>query len=173
MPPRPYGPLTWPRIGRRAVLKALVLFFRGQETNGVGQLYVKVNDSKVLYNGAANAMANGRWVQWTIDLASVGTNLKAVKDLCIGVSGPVKGGLYIDDIRLYREAPEVPVPVDPGTTGLAAYYAFEGNTKDSSGHGYNGTANGDPTYWDSMPGFGTAWPWAGAASTWICPLAHW
>jgi hypothetical protein len=50
----------------------------------------------------------------------------------------------------------VPVPVDPGTTGLAAYYAFEDNLNDSSGHGYNGMANGDPTYQDSMPGLGTA-----------------
>jgi hypothetical protein len=101
-------------------------------------------------------MAQPRWVQWTLDLASTGADLKEVRSLCIGVSGPVKGGLYIDDIRLYREAPEVPVPVDPGTAGMAAYYAFEGNTKDSSGHGYNGTANGDPTYIDSMPGLGKA-----------------
>jgi hypothetical protein len=40
----------------------------------------------------------------------------------------------------------VPAPVDPGTTGLAAHYAFENDTKDSSGNGNDGTIVGNPTW---------------------------
>jgi hypothetical protein len=40
----------------------------------------------------------------------------------------------------------VPVPVDPGTTGLAAHYAFENDTKDSSGNGNDGMIVGNPTW---------------------------
>jgi len=36
-------------------------------------------------------------------------------------------------------------PVDPGTTGLVAYYPFNGNTNDTVG-GHNGTTVGLPTY---------------------------
>jgi hypothetical protein len=40
----------------------------------------------------------------------------------------------------------VPVPVDPGATGLAAYYALENNVNDSSANGNNGTIVGNPTW---------------------------
>jgi len=40
----------------------------------------------------------------------------------------------------------VPVPVDPGATGLAAFYAFENDVKDSSANGNNGTIVGNPTW---------------------------
>ncbi|UCG57595.1 MAG: LamG domain-containing protein [Phycisphaerales bacterium] len=36
-------------------------------------------------------------------------------------------------------------PVDPGTSGLVAYYPLDGNTNDTVG-GYNGTPNGGPGY---------------------------
>ncbi len=42
-------------------------------------------------------------------------------------------------------------PVDPLQKGLIAHFAFENNVKDSSGHSYNGTANGNPSY---KPGIG-------------------
>jgi hypothetical protein len=38
------------------------------------------------------------------------------------------------------------VPVDPGTDGLVAHYAFENDTTDSSGNGLDGIAIGDPTF---------------------------
>jgi hypothetical protein len=47
-------------------------------------------------------------------------------------------------------------PVDPGTTGLSAYYAMDGDMKDSSGHGYNGTLVEDPVFVDAPTGFGKA-----------------
>ena len=66
------------------------------------------------------------------------------------------GLLFVDDIRLYREAPEAVAPADPGTTGLAAYYQMEGNVQDSSGNNRNGTAFNDPTYAAAPTGFGQA-----------------
>jgi hypothetical protein len=83
----------------------LVLYFHGTEAN-TGQLYVKVNDSKVVYDGDAGDIAKPQWQQWNIDLASVGTNLQNVTKLSIGVDGSGDSGtLYFDDIRLYRLAP--------------------------------------------------------------------
>jgi len=135
--------------------KTLVLYFSGTWDNGAGQLYVKINNTRVDYTGNAGAIASPMWRQWNVDLTGVG-GLQAVKTLTIGVSGSGKGVLYIDDIRLYRIAPFLVVPADPGTANLAAYYPMEGNTNDSSGHGYNGTPMGNPSYVDSLPGHGKA-----------------
>ena len=88
-------------------------------------------------------MTQVRWQQWNIDLASVGANLTNVTMLTIGIEGSGSGLLFVDDVRLYREAPSVAEPVDPGTAGLLLEYTFEGNTNDSSDNGYNGTLLGD------------------------------
>ncbi len=85
--------------------KTLVLYFRGDVGNTSGDLYVKINDAKVTYSGGSAALSEGLWKQWSIDLASVGTNLKAVRTLSVGVSGSGKGILEVDDIRLYKTAP--------------------------------------------------------------------
>ncbi|MHC4487827.1 MAG: discoidin domain-containing protein [Planctomycetota bacterium] len=83
----------------------LVLYFHGSEGN-TGQLYVKVDGSKVVYDGDAADMAKVEWKQWNIDLASLGANLQNVTKLAIGIDGNGAGGtLYVDDIRLYRLAP--------------------------------------------------------------------
>ncbi len=136
--------------------KTLVLFVRGASDNGAGQFYVKINGTRVDYTGTSSLVTAAMWKQWNIDLASVGTNLKSIKTLAIGVSGSGKGSLYIDDVLLYRAAPAVVQPTDPGANGLAALYRMEGDTKDSSGKGNNGTAMGTPAYGDSLAGFGKA-----------------
>ncbi|MHC4510143.1 MAG: LamG domain-containing protein, partial [Planctomycetota bacterium] len=59
---------------------------------------------------------------------------------------------YIDDIVLYRLAPEAAVSQDPGTENLVAHYAMEGNGADSSGHGNNGTPIGSPAYAPGVAG---------------------
>ncbi|MDH7599059.1 MAG: AbfB domain-containing protein [Sedimentisphaerales bacterium] len=138
-------------------VKTLVLFFKGDVTNGPGQVYLKINGTKVNYPGNANDLATGLWNQWDVDLASLpGANLKAVSTLTIGVSGSGKGVLYVDDIRLYRAAPEPTLPTDPGTGALVAYYPFEGDAKDLSGKGYHGQLINDATFTDSMPQLGRA-----------------
>ncbi|MHC4173834.1 MAG: discoidin domain-containing protein [Planctomycetota bacterium] len=79
----------------------LVLYFHGTEGN-TGQLYVKVNGSKVVYDGDAGDIAKVEWKQWNIDLASLGIDLQNVTNLVIGIDGNGAGGtLYFDDIRLY------------------------------------------------------------------------
>jgi len=93
----------------KAGITTLVLYFHGT-TGNTGQLYVKVNGSKVVYGGDAADIAEPRWKQWNIDLASVGTNLQNVTTLSIGIDGAgASGTLYVDDILLYRLAPEVVV----------------------------------------------------------------
>ncbi len=136
--------------------KTLVLYFRGAVDNNPGQFYVKINGTRLDYPGATSALALGVWKQWNIDLASVSTSLKAIKTVSVGVSGSGKGMLHVDDLLLYRVAPAVVVPTDPGTNGLSAYYKMEGDVKDSSGKGNNGTPNGNPIYVDSAAGFGKA-----------------
>ena len=97
---------NWTKAG----IATLVLYFHGTEGN-TGQLYVKINDSKVAYDGDVADIATLRWKQWNIDLVSVGANLQNVTKLSIGIDGiGATGTLYVDDIRLYRLAPEIVVP---------------------------------------------------------------
>ncbi len=142
------APQDWTASG----IKSLSLYFQGAAGNG-GQLYLKINNAKVSYNGGATDMAKPAWIPWNIDLgpqtqnsafgspmSTVGGNLSNVTKLTIGVEGAgAKGIVYIDDIRLYPKTPEYYIPADPGKTNLVALYAFEGNTNDTSGHGWNGT----------------------------------
>ena len=90
-------------------VKTLVLSFRG-EPNNTGQLYVKINGKKVTYNADSGAIARPCWTQWNIDLSSiVARGSLKVSTLVIGITGGSSGIVYIDDIRLYRDAP---VPTD-------------------------------------------------------------
>ncbi|MBA7615129.1 hypothetical protein ES703_22406 [subsurface metagenome] len=88
----------------------LVLYFHGAEGN-TGQLYVKVDGSKLVYDGDAGDIAKVEWKQWNIDLASLGVDLQNVTKLGIGIDGNgATGTLYVDDIRLYRLAPQPEAP---------------------------------------------------------------
>jgi len=90
-------------------ITALSLWFYGDPTNAAEQLYVKLNGSKVAYDGVAANLALIGWQVWNIDPALFGANLSNVTELSIGLerSGAVggMGVVYIDDIRLYRSAP--------------------------------------------------------------------
>jgi len=89
----------------KAGVATLVLYFYGAAGN-TGQLYVKINGSKVVYGGDAADVAKAQWQQWNIALASLGLNLRNVTKLGIGIDGNnASGKLYFDDIRLYRSAP--------------------------------------------------------------------
>ena len=111
-------------------------------------MYVKVNDSKVTYNGDAENIRRTAWQMWYIDLASL--SVSNVTELSIGFerSGAVggQGVVYFDGIRLYSHDRQLITPVDPGTTGLEAHYEFESNTSDISGNGRHGTAVGAPVF---------------------------
>jgi hypothetical protein len=147
-----YVPRDWSAAG----LRALVLWFRGDVNNPPAQLYAKINGHKVTYPGRPEALSTPIWMQWTIDLTSLGEPLRSVKTLTLGVAGQGQGLVTVDDIRLYRVAPAQAQPADPGPANLAACYTMEGNVDDVSGHGYNGTAHGSPAFVDAPAGYGRA-----------------
>ncbi len=93
-------------------IESLTLWFYGAEGNA-GQLYAKINGTKVLYDGLAVNLARPAWQMWSIDLSTVG-NVSNVTTLSIGVQGTGSGTLYIDDVRLY---PEVLDYTSPDITG--------------------------------------------------------
>ncbi|NQV31224.1 MAG: LamG domain-containing protein, partial [Phycisphaeraceae bacterium] len=86
----------------------LVLHVRGEADN-TGQLYCKINGTKVAYNGDPTDISSPAWRAWEIDLASVGVNLTNITTLTLGIEAGQSGVIYIDDIRLYPED-----LVDPG-----------------------------------------------------------
>jgi len=126
-------------------IQTLSLAFRGTAGN-TGALYVKINNSKIVYDGDAADIGASTWQPWNIDLSTV-SGLQNVTSLSIGVDGGNAAGmLYIDDIRLYPLAGEMLTPADPGNANLVALYSFDGNANDSSGSGYNGVENGTVSY---------------------------
>jgi len=140
---------NWTQAG----VTTLTLYFYGDLDNDAAQVYVKINDTKVT-GGGGSAMA--LWQQWNIDLAATGANLQNVTKVIVGVEGSGSGTIYVDDLRLYRVAPGLVVPVDPGTEALAAHYAFENNATDGTGNGYDGTPMNDPFYEDAAGDLGRA-----------------
>jgi hypothetical protein len=131
-------------------IKSLSLWFQGTAGN-TGQLYMKINGTKVSYNGAAGDLAKSMWTPWNIDLSTTGANLSKITSLTIGIEGAgAQGTLYIDDIRLYPKTPAYLTPVDPGKTNLVALWALDGNANDTSGKGNNGTVTAGTAQW--VPG---------------------
>jgi len=130
----------------RAGVEALVLYFHGDPLNTGGRLYVEINNRRIDYTGDASSLAQPIWRRWVIDLASVNANLQNVTVLTLGVEGAGSSGvLYIDDIRLYEEAPaiaseEVWVEAESAETITVPM----GVTSDSTASGgqYIGTPNG-------------------------------
>ncbi len=153
-------------------ITTLVLFFRGASANAAAPIYVKINGTKVLYNNGAAGTTVPLWKQWNIDLASLGVSLKSVKTLTIGVGDGSAGGsgtLLFDEIRLYATPPQlIAAPADPGKTGLAAWWAFDGDFKDSAGTNH-GTAKGDAKIvTDAQRGKSSSW--MGSGTTWRPPI---
>ncbi len=86
-----------------SLVKSLTLSFQGDADNTGGQLYVKINGTKIVYPGPAGDLRRAAWVLWSIDLAAAG-NVSNVTSLIIGVEGAgASGVVYIDDVRLYSE----------------------------------------------------------------------
>ncbi len=127
--------------------KTLTLFFRGDVENDGGQLYVEINDEKITHDGALNLAI---WTQWNIELDSLNTDLTDVTSMTIGVDGVGEGWIYVDAIRLYREAPEVAQASDPTTDNLILYYNMDDNILDQSDNGYDGTSATTLFYADSL-----------------------
>jgi len=134
-------PQNWTEHG----VKTLSLWFAGAANNVAGQMYVKVNNSKVTYDGDAADIARPLWKQWNIDLASFGVNLQSVTKLSIGIDGSgASGTLFFDDIRLYPYDRQFITPTEPSQAGLIGHWKFDGDTQDSSGRGNHGRSGVTP-----------------------------
>ncbi|MCF7974606.1 MAG: discoidin domain-containing protein [Phycisphaerae bacterium] len=141
------GSQDWTQYG----LQTLSIAFHGTPGN-TGQLYAKINTTKILYDQDPADIANGSWLVWQIDLSSV-NGLDNVTQLSIGVDGAGAAGvLYLDEIGLYARAGELITPVAPGTANLVAYYRFEGDLLDAAGT-HHGTINsGMPAFVSGVQG---------------------
>ncbi|MBP7053556.1 MAG: discoidin domain-containing protein [Phycisphaerae bacterium] len=82
-------------------IQSLSLWFRGA-TGNTGTLYIKINNTKVPYDGPATDIGIGGWQRWNVVLADTGANLSNVTTLTVGVEGAGSGVVYFDDIRLVR-----------------------------------------------------------------------
>jgi hypothetical protein len=132
------SPQDWTKHG----YQTLALAFYGDPDN-TGQMYLKINNTKVPYNGKGEDLKRTQWQAWNIDLAATGANLQSVTKIALGIDGAGAAGmLYFDNLRLYPIPGEMITPVDPGKTGLVAWYKFDGDFKDSAGANA-GTARGD------------------------------
>ncbi len=82
-------------------VKTLSLFFYGPAANTVGRLYAKIDGKKAIYAGTKEDLKKAAWVPWSIDLSSLGADLKNGKSLIVGVEGAgAVGTLFLDDIQL-------------------------------------------------------------------------
>ncbi|MHC4510926.1 MAG: LamG-like jellyroll fold domain-containing protein, partial [Planctomycetota bacterium] len=107
------------------------------------QMYVRLNDSKVTYDGDPGDLTRIGWQTWNIDLASFGVDVQNVSTLSIGFDGHgATGRVLFDDIRLYPYSGELLTPIEPDQANLVAHWQFEGNFEDSSGNGHHGTHHG-------------------------------
>jgi hypothetical protein len=149
--------------------QTLVFYFLGDRGNDNATLFVDVDGAEV---DLTSSLSAGLWTQENIDLASLGINLSNVGKLTIGVKGSGSGMLYIDEVRVYREAPAVVTPVDPGNTGLVLDYEMENSVADSSGSGLDGTAQGSPLYAASLAGMGQALQFDGVGNYVDVPVSN-
>ncbi|MHC4174914.1 MAG: hypothetical protein ACYTBX_02045, partial [Planctomycetota bacterium] len=90
-----------------------------------------------------------------IDLASLGLNLQNVTKLAIGIDGNgASGTLYVDDIRLYRLAPEIPLELwleaESANIMGASWRIYDDPS--SSGGRHIGSESGDGDDNDTAPG---------------------
>jgi hypothetical protein len=143
------GP-DWTKHG----IKTLSLWFRGDPNNSAELMYVKLNGSKVVYDGDAADIAQTMWQPWNIELADYGLDLVNVTQLSIGLepSGAVggKGVVYFDDIRLYPHSRQLLTPVEPSQDGLVGHWTFDEGSgtiaSDQSGQGNDGAFQGSPRH---------------------------
>jgi hypothetical protein len=106
-------PQNWTEAG----VQTLVLHFLGDPNNVVEQMYVKVNGSKVVYDGDSADITEAWWHQWNIDLASFGVDLRNVMTIAIGFGDETSttpggsGKVLFDNIRLYPSVLGPPVGI--------------------------------------------------------------
>ena len=97
--------------------QTLSIAFRGTAGN-TGSLYVKINNTRVPFDGHASSMSRPVWVMWPVDLAASGVNLSSVTTIALGVDGGgASGMILIDDITLVPEPFSLSTSMDITTPG--------------------------------------------------------
>ena len=141
--------------------------------NTAGDMYVTLVDATgqeaTVVNPDPEAVLATAWTAWRIPLSDfTGVNTARIEKMVLGVGNPSSpapngaGRLYIDDIGIGRKG-----SVDPGPSGLVAYYALENDTLDSSGNGHDGITVGDPQYVDGPEGAGMALEFDGQGGQYV------
>ncbi len=168
---RVFGGADWTVSGA----DTLVVHFRGNPAttdevvgNDPAPLYIAVEDGTggtvVVTHPDPEATVLTEWQTWEIPFSELGgVSMSDVEVMYIGVGdrdNPTAGGsgiVFIDEIGIGH-----PGVVEPGDSGLVAYYALEENTEDNSGNGNDGTAVGDPVYVPGQVGSGLHFDGTGA-----------
>ncbi len=133
---------SWTRSG----VKALVLYFYGAADNAPAQLYVKINNTRVDFEGDMETLQRVSWQKWYIPLTDLSHSLLAeVKSLTLGIEGSGSGVFYVDDISLTADNRTVITPIAPTFDNLVSHYAFDGDAFDSTGV-HPGTTMGLSTF---------------------------
>ncbi|MCH7918180.1 MAG: LamG domain-containing protein [Planctomycetes bacterium] len=128
-------------------VQGLVLSFHGSLANSGGRLYVKINDTQVVYDGDPADLQRIGWHKWYIDLAALPAATRGgVNSLTLGIDSGGAGVIYIDDILLTPDARELITPAELSPEGLVVYYPFDGNFQDASGNGLHGAGMGGPLF---------------------------
>ncbi|MCH7920898.1 MAG: discoidin domain-containing protein [Planctomycetes bacterium] len=132
-------PMDWTGHG----VQSLVLYFHGSGINTGGTLYVKINDTKVAYDGDASSLMRAGWNKWVILLGDLaGVDLSNVRSLTIGVDGGGDGVVYVDDITLTPAGDRDLITPSEPVGGLLLHLPFDGDYQDASGNGLHGTPMG-------------------------------
>ncbi len=99
------SPQDWSRHG----IGTLAVWFHGDPNNAAQQMYVKINGTKVSFNGDAEALTRAAWQMWPVDLSDL--SVGSVRSLSVGFDriGAVggQGIVFIDDMELRTTAPEI------------------------------------------------------------------
>ncbi len=147
-------------------VKTLSLNFYGDPDNTAEEMYLKINDFRVTYDGDPAAVTQESWSRWNIDLAlfDVDADLANVTTLAVGFGDEANlkaGGLgvvYFDDFRLYRWTPEPPLEIwfeaeaaDSITAPMQIY-----DSPQASGGQYIGTPEGSGDETERPPAYGVA-----------------
>jgi predicted RecA/RadA family phage recombinase len=111
---------TWAMVQDLTVnaVDTLVIYVRGQASNGADRLYVALEDTAgrvaVAMHSDPEAVAKGKWSEWATPLSvftDAGVDVTAVRTMYIGTgdrNAPAMGGagtFYLDDIRVIKSEP--------------------------------------------------------------------
>lgn len=97
------SPQDWTQHG----VGALTVWFYGDPANEPQQMYLKIDDTKLLYDGSAEDLQLEQWQSWSIDLSPL--SVGAVSSVSVGFEriGSVggQGLVLIDDLLLSTQVP--------------------------------------------------------------------